>query len=609
MDFFDSNIEALNKKGRHFLTLNEQLSEIVLTYVGTDAEGLKWFWDQKERPVSIDSELDTSRLPDKNLYQVIFFFGIASFEEIIKVSEHAHRNTLFVIIEPNLSFLQHALNQDDFRKLESINYILAGIGPEDVPNLMKAITATRALLLLKNPVFYINSFYRKNDLQIVKKYIVEIRNSIKHKFFRLGNAIDDSLIGLAHNMKNLKKIPMTTDVAALKGCFTGYPAFVVSAGPSLDKNIEYLKNIENKGIIIAVDTIAEKLVNNGIKPHFIASVERINVWEYFFQNKPMYYDNSYLVAPPVLQPEAIDAFNGRAILPMRQSVREYKWLTGLLGLSLDHMIWMGASCAHVALGFASHIGASPLVIVGQDLAYGDDISKTHAAGTEYDIRPEEEPEEILSVVGYYDKEVKTQPIWNDFRLIFEDRIKDLDVRVINSTEGGARIHGTEQKPLREVVDEYCVRELDVSSVIRGIPHTTVDWPNIVEQMKAYVKNLDNYNNRSLKQLRKLEDIRDKWDFYVHKKGIEYIFKQLNKTEEYFQAIPHDELLYHNLQGPMVILLQKFHLIPEDGSLESIKSNLIVQIEFLEMFNNTVWLIEQVIQENFPWESNENGDGD
>lgn len=608
MNKFDQNLQVLETKGTHFLSLNEQIGETALSYEGTDEEGTKWFWDERGTPVAITSEFDSANLPDKELKQIIFFFGLTSIEEIVEVSRYANPSSLFVIIEPNLSVLRYALNIEDFSKLASINYMIAAVEANQMDEVLKSLVATKAFLLLKKPVFYLNSYYRRRDITLVKEYIIQIRDSIKHKFFRIGNSILDSLLGLIHNMQNLKAISVAPDTAAMKDCFKGYPAFVVAAGPSLDKNIEYLKKVGTRGIIIAVDTIAEKLVKNGIIPHVISSVERLNVWEYFFENKPPYYEHSYFVAPPVVQPAIIKAFNGRSILPMRQSVREYRWLSDILGLSEDYKVWMGASCVHTGIGLALHIGASPIVLVGQDLAYGEDITKTHASGTEYDKLPMEAEiaDDILTVEGYYGQDVKTRLIWNDFRVILENLVGDLSIRVINATEGGARIKGTEQKSLSEVIAEFCTREIDGFSVFRNIPQTSIDWSGVSEKMRKYVNQLELLSSESLEHLKQLQDVRDKWEYYIDQLGTDGIFKILSKTDEFFQLIPRDELLYHNLQGPMVILLQKFHLIPENGSLESIRDNLLVQIEFCTMFTDTVWLVAQVIQENFPWDVGTDG---
>lgn len=600
MNLFDKNLQVLENRGLHFIDTNRQLSENVLTYIGTDNEGVKWFWDSNKNPVFVSGETDTSNLPDKNLKQVIFFFGLASLKEVLDVAMHANQESLFVLIEPSLSVLQYALNNEDFAQLDNINYVIFAAEPAQIRSFIEMLASSKIFLLMRRPAFYFNSFYRQRDLNLVKEYIVEIRQAISHKYFKIGNSIHDSLIGLINNMKNLPALPLSLDAAAMKNCLKEYPAFIISAGPSLDKNINYLKEIGNRGLIIAVDTIAEKLVNSGIYPHVISSVERINVWEYFFQGKPPYYNQSYLVAPPLVQPEVINAFSGRVILPMRQTVYEYKWLSKVLGLSEDSAIWMGASCAHVAMGLALHVGASPIVLVGQDLAYCQDMSKTHAAGTAYDDKPLQIQEDILTVEGYYGGEVKTRKIWLDFKMMFEKIIERTRAYVINATEGGARINGTVQEPLNKVISKYCTREVNVLTAFGNLPKYNIEWYNVRKQMSEYVQNLEKLSNESAQHLKKLKDIQDRWDFYINRYGISRIFDIMQKTDIYFKYIPEDLLLYHNLQGPLVNVVQKFHLIPDDGSAKSLKENLQVQLEFCEIFSAATWLIAQVIKENYPW---------
>ena len=53
----------------------------------------------------------------------------------------------------------------------------------------------------------------------------------------------------------------------------GYPAFIVSAGPSLDKNIDMLKEVKGRGMIMAVDTAIKPLLKKGIVPDIVASVD------------------------------------------------------------------------------------------------------------------------------------------------------------------------------------------------------------------------------------------------------------------------------------------------------------------------------------------------
>ncbi|KAA2301602.1 DUF115 domain-containing protein, partial [Clostridioides difficile] len=103
--------------------------------------------------------------------------------------------------------------------------------------------------------------------------IKTIKEVVSYKTMIYGNSVEDSLIGFKHNMVNLKHLPRSKDVSLLKNSMRSLPAVVVAAGPSLNKNIEQLHNLKDNVIIIAVDTIAQRLCNEGIIPDFICSIE------------------------------------------------------------------------------------------------------------------------------------------------------------------------------------------------------------------------------------------------------------------------------------------------------------------------------------------------
>lgn len=571
-------------------------------FLYVDDKKTKWFRNQEQDVLAIPSIIDAefAQKLNENLTQLIFFFGLGSIDELLEISKLVHKDSFFVIVEPNLSILKSVVANDDLQRLEHLKYSIIAGPIENFEVSFKNIISTPILLLLKRPVFYLNSYYRNHELAVVREHIVILRSVIRDKMFRIGNDILDSLVGLINNMKNLQHLIKTPDLASLKNKFSGLPIFVVAAGPSLDKNMHELKRVGSSGIIVAVDTIAEKLVDNGIIPHFIASVERFNVWEYFYRDKPAFYKDSYLLAPLLVQPEVLALYGANAVLPMRQSTREYDWLREMLEMGHEYSIWMGGSCAHIAAGFAIHLGGAPVVLVGQDLAYGDDITKTHANGTEYDDKPEETPEEIYTVEGYYGTPVKTQEIWNNFRSLYEDAFRSQNVWVINATEGGAKIQGTEQATLASVVDKYCVKACDINETLRMSPKTRVDFNAVSKKMRAYCNQLEKLSRESLRHLKKLQEIEADWELSKKKKGLEGIFRLMQKTDRYFVLMKQDKLVHHNLQGPALILLQKFHTIAADDSEASLKNNLSLQIEFCEMYTNTLWIIARLIKENYPW---------
>lgn len=595
------NRQILQSKALQPIDWNMQTQGRELIFDSIDNEGRYIYVDSLGNCIAVDNEIDFASLEKVNpdMRQAIFFFGL-SLKEIIAVSQRAHPDTFFIIIEPNHFILEAVLANESLKPLVDLKCLFISGDIDRFDSDLKTALYSRLLVLLRKPIFYFSSYYRSNELKLVKKYIVTIGNVLKDKMFRIGNDLQDSLVGLINNMHNLDALTQACDVAWLKNRFTKAPIFVVAAGPSLDKNMHELKRVGNRGIIIAVDTIAEKLVKNGIRPHFIASVERFNVWEYFYQNRPQYYSRSYLLAPPLVQPEVLTLYNGRAVLPLRDIVYEYVWLADILGLSNDYIVWMGASCAHIAAGFAVHLGGGPVVLVGQDLAYGLDGLQTHVGGTVYESKPDISAldEEVVETEGYYGGRVKTQMFWNHLRILYEEFFAKVNTFVINATEGGAMIKNMQQMPLSEVVTRYCLCDVHFDDVMGSAPTTQLNLCLVQKKLIKYCRMVNRKSESSLKHLKKLESAYNALSLDASERVIAKLMKLMYKTDEYFKDVMQDMLLNHNLQGQMVILWQKFHTIPDDGSLRSLKENLNLQIEFCQMYTHTTWLIGQIIREGY-----------
>lgn len=109
-----------------------------------------------------------------------------------------------------------------------------------------------------------------------------------------------------------------------------------------------------------------------------------------------------------------------------------------------------------------------IILVGQDLAYSD--NKSHADGTFQDKMPEEDTGNMIMVKGNYVDEVPTRRDFRSFLEWFNEYIKgakehEKDLRVINATEGGAYIEGTELYTLKDIIEEVCKEEIDFSGKI------------------------------------------------------------------------------------------------------------------------------------------------
>ncbi|WP_294376368.1 6-hydroxymethylpterin diphosphokinase MptE-like protein, partial [uncultured Clostridium sp.] len=115
----------------------------------------------------------------------------------------------------------------------------------------------------------------------------------------------------------------------------------------------------------------------------------------------------------------------------------------------------GGSVAHYMTLQAIYMGCNPIIFIGQDLAYDDEKKYSQLAQISSEIIDKTRKDDDIYVEGVSKKLVRSDIYLNSFRIEFEKIIKRFpDVKFINATEGGARIKGTLEMSLKDVVNRY-----------------------------------------------------------------------------------------------------------------------------------------------------------
>lgn len=269
-----------------------------------------------------------------------------------------------------------------------------------------------------------------------------------------------------HVLENLYTLEELRLVEDLKSILTpDIPVIIVSAGPSLDKNIELLREAKGHCLIFAVDTAMKYLLARDIYPDLSITIEPI---------KPIanYSDERCFDIPIVFDsesnPEIIGPHRSARIL---YNCRDYfKSLIMSIGREVHTDIQSGGSVATAAFAICYELGIRHIILIGQDLAYDGEF--THAGGVEskgindnigYDMTD-----------GYYGGQVRTRSDWQGYRRWFEQAIslaeeEHTGIEVIDATEGGALIHGSTVMSLREAVDKYCTIDYDFAAKLQRLP--------------------------------------------------------------------------------------------------------------------------------------------
>jgi hypothetical protein len=137
----------------------------------------------------------------------------------------------------------------------------------------------------------------------------------------------------------------------------------------------------------------------------------------------------------------------------RNTVPSERWF----GKNIDNLITLdtGTSVANLNFMIAYLLGCSPIILVGQDLAFSND-GKQHVKGTIYDKLGEEtiRDKDYVEVRGQNGEKLLSKKVWKDFKEWFEIKIVEHEINCIDATEGGAYINGSEIMNLRDVAKKH-----------------------------------------------------------------------------------------------------------------------------------------------------------
>ena len=265
-------------------------------------------------------------------------------------------------------------------------------------------------------------------------------------------------------LKNLRYIKDSNYISEFIGKIDeNIPVIIVSAGPSLDKNISMLKKAEKKAFILAVDTAVKYLLANNIKFDAIVTIDGRKSLKHFQDKRSAEYP---LFTIPDAKSEILEKNYSRKI-----------WIngSGYLGVLYEKynlkfpVYTSGGSVATAAFWVAQTLKTKNIILVGQDLAYKGEI--THAGDVKQ--AAEWKDSEEIFVEGTNGDKVKTRADCLNYIRWFENADKELEgkINVIDATEGGAKISGTRVMTLSEAIDKYCKKEFEFSKFLEDIPVT------------------------------------------------------------------------------------------------------------------------------------------
>lgn len=426
-------------------------------------------YDNEDPTKSVDMHL--AIIPEDAM-GVAVFIGMGLGYGPFVVSQRRPDLVKIVIVEPSVDVFCLALRSVDLRQLLESPKLHLYIGEVDFQRmeleLAREVSIADTYILKHQPAFT----WRSDLYETVDQRVFQLLNKIN----TMGSTTRSfGKLFVKNRLANLTQIRFATNTDVLKGVFKGVPALLVAAGPSLDMSIPDIRRAKGRCIIFAVDSALPTLLKHEIVPDFISSLD-------------METPNFEKVAPFLSE-----KFSGSlaitlkvsSLIPKRFPVQHifyafnedlpHMWMIKQLGIK--YLLPPLLSVAHLSMGLAHLMEASPIVLVGQDLAYTKAVGSDHASGVIFHEKGLPKDKEIFYVRSIAGDEVPTDRGLLSLKKQFEEIVAVSPVPVINATAMGAHIEGTEVMPLSAVIDRFMTREVHVNDLLNKAIATHKPWQN------------------------------------------------------------------------------------------------------------------------------------
>ncbi|EOT7559465.1 6-hydroxymethylpterin diphosphokinase MptE-like protein [Campylobacter coli] len=361
----------------------------------------------------------------------------------------------------------------------------------------------------------------------------------------------------------LESIPFQRILNERKNKFDN--AIVVSAGPSLAKQLSLLKAYQDKAVIFCADGALSMLEKEGIAPDYVTNLDYSDWPIKFFQNKEN-LKQSIIALECATHPNVV--YNLKAENCM--IVLRNKALYQRFNLNDFGYIDTGTHVSHFSYTLALALGFKNIIMIGQDLAF-DEEGNSHSKGFDFGEKfSGEENIDKLKVPAYAGKgEVLTHITWNDYRIKLEYLFacNDQKAKFYNATEGGARINFTEELSFKECCEKLLTKEKPKFELPKSLTKNRSD-KLLVKFKEKIQKDQDNAKRflddaLALKQI--LENILSK-DFIL---PLEFLEKVYQNIENFNHSLDTDEFIQDEVlrgafayRGKMIADVLKLHIKDE-----------------------------------------------
>ncbi|EIE6708386.1 motility associated factor glycosyltransferase family protein [Campylobacter coli] len=388
---------------------------------------------------------------------------------------------------------------------------------------------------------FVNNVYCKKFYEDIWHKADELcEKNIKVVIRNLNSSLCIGFECYSHLLQNipsmLESIPFQRILSQRKNKFEN--AIVVSAGPSLTKQLPLLKAYQDKAVIFCADGALSMLEKEGIVPDYVTNLDFTDLAMKFFQNKEN-LKQSIIALECATHPNIVRSLNAENCMIVLRNKALYQ----RFNLNDFGYIDTGTHVSHFSYTLALALGFKNIIMIGQDLAF-DEEGNSHSKGFDFGEKfSGEENIDKLKVPAYGGKgEVLTHITWNDYRIKLEYLFacNEQKAKFYNATEGGARINFTEELSFKECCEKLLTKEKPKFELPKSLTKNRSDklLAKFKEKIQKDQENAKRFLDDALALKQILENILSK-DFIL---PLEFLEKVYQNLENFNHSLDEDEFI-------------------------------------------------------------------
>jgi hypothetical protein len=534
LDTVKENIAVFNaESGDLIISLDEQPLDSIYDPV----REAKTIWNKNVK--------DT---PNRNDIQIVFGLGLGYLFKRVYVS----CDSRILLYEPNINILRFVLEYIDFAKEIKDKRVYITSEYDDCLHYLgeKFLSGDKLNLLF-------SKYYATISHNILLKLSSDVYKICEQKNFDTNTILNMTKMWAHATVDNIMRLKDTTHFGALEGKFAGKTALIASPGPSLQENIDIIKENRDKFVLISVNRALKPLLANGIKPDFTAFMDvrdvTANMEEIQDQLKELNLINEIRTTK-----FAYEAPSASKFVYLTQNT----WVGSDLNKTFGEIKTFNSagSVSIICYYIAKALGCKNIIFAGLDLAFKGEMAYTKGD----DLKITESPfTNFLNIKGKDGALVKTRSDYAAFARQLEQIIEqENDSNVYNTTSFGAYIEGMHYKPLDEILEGAPKIDLDVNKIVKDAYDENKElWKKaklhlkqVLQNEKILAENLKDTVEPCLLKTRQLvaELNQPGVDVQIllglQQKGLSIIVSELVKSQILFSYYQKELLEYSNINS-------------------------------------------------------------